>query len=105
MGLLVVQTDPSWTEIQDAVYNCNILPTEVPFDSFNFDKGEGTIVPDYDLTFKANEIRSEAVMKAAEAYMNNRILSMVNTAVYKGSAFNPGIKTSKAATKWEGKIN
>lgn len=105
MGLLVVQTDPSWTEIQDAVYYCNILPTEVPFDSFNFDKGEGTIVPDYDLTFKANEIRSEAVMKAAEAYMNNRILTMVNTAVYKGAAFDPGLKTTKAETAWDGKIN
>ena len=87
MSLLVVQVDPSWTEIQDAAYYYNMMPTEVPFDHFNWTKGEHTIVEDYDLTFKCNEERSPAIMYAAEKYMNARILSMVQTSAYNSRQF------------------
>lgn len=87
MSMLVVQVDPSWTEIQDAAYYFNMVPTEVPFDHFNWTKGDHGIVQDYDITFKCNEERSPAIMYAAEKYMNNRILSMVSTSVFNSRQF------------------
>ena len=87
MSLLVVQTDPTWTEIQDAAYYYNMIPQEVPFEHFNWEKGEHQIIQDYDLVFKCNEERSPAIMFAAEKYMNNRILSMVQTSVFNSRQF------------------
>ena len=89
MSMLVVQTDPSWTEIQDAAYYYNMMPTEVPFDHFNWTKGESQIVQDYDIQFKCNEIRTPAIMYAAEKFMNARILSMVSTSVFNTRQFVP----------------
>ena len=87
MAILVVQVTPDWTTIQDAAYYYNMVPTEVPFDHFNWTKGDQTIVEDYDLEFVANEERSPAIMYAAEKYMNNRVLSMVATSVYNSRQF------------------
>ena len=87
MSLLVVQVDPSWTEIQDAAFYYNMIPREVPFDHFNWEKGEHQIVQDYDITFTCNEERSPAIMYAAEKYMNNRILSMAQTSVFNSRQF------------------
>lgn len=88
MQLLVVQVDPSWTEIQDAAFYYNMVPEEVPFDMFSWTKGEHEIVPDYDISFRCNEERSPAVMYAAEKYMNARILTMVETSVFNSRQFN-----------------
>lgn len=87
MSILVVQVTPDWTTIQDAAYYYNMVPTEVPFQHFDWTKGEQTIVDDYDLEFFANEERSPAIMYAAEKYMNNRVLSMVATSVYNSRQF------------------
>ena len=87
MSILVVQVTPDWTTIQDAAYYYNMVPTEVPFQHFEWTKGEQTIVDDYDIEFVANEERSPAVMYAAEKYMNNRVLSMVATSVYNSRQF------------------
>lgn len=87
MSILVVQVTPDWTTIQDAAYYYNMVPTEVPFQHFDWTKGEQTIVDDYDLEFYANEERSPAIMYAAEKYMNNRVLSMVGTSVYNSRQF------------------
>lgn len=86
-SILVVQVDPSWQVIQDAAYYFNMFPTEVPFDHFEWTKGEHTIVDDYSITFRCNEERSPMIMYAAERYMNNRILSMVATSVYNSRQF------------------
>ena len=86
-AILVVQVDPSWQVIQDAAYYFNMFPTEVPFDHFEWTKGEHTIVDDYSITFRCNEERSPMIMYAAERYMNNRILSMVATSVYNSRQF------------------
>lgn len=87
MSILVVQVTPDWTSIQDAAYYFNMVPIEVPFEHFQWTKGEQTIVEDYDLEFFANEERSPAIMYAAERYMNNRVLSMVATSVYNSRQF------------------
>ena len=87
MSILVVQVTPDWTTIQDAAYYYNMVPTEVPFQHFDWTKGDQTIVDDYDIEFYANEERSPAIMYAAEKYMNNRILSMVSTSVYNSRQF------------------
>jgi hypothetical protein len=87
MSILVVQTDPSWTEIQDAAYYYNMIPTEVPFDHFDWEKGEHTIIQDYTISFKCNEERSPAIMYAAEKYVNNRILSIAQTSVFNSRQF------------------
>ena len=87
MSILVVQVTPDWTSIQDAAYYFNMVPTEVPFQHFEWTKGEQTIVEDYDIEFFANEERSPAIMYAAERYMNNRVLSMVATSVYNSRQF------------------
>ena len=87
MAILVVQVTPDWTTIQDAAYYYNMVPTEVPFQHFDWTKGEQTIIDDYDIEFYANEERSPAIMYAAEKYMNNRILSMVATSVYNSRQF------------------
>lgn len=89
MSMLVVQTDPSWTEIQDACYYYNMMPQNVPFDHWQWTKGESTIVQDADITFNCNQIRNPAVMYAAEKYMNARILSMVGTSVFNTRQFVP----------------
>lgn len=86
-SILVVQVDPSWQVIQDAAYYFNMFPTEVPFDHFEWTKGEHTIIDDYSITFRCNEERSPMIMYAAERYMNNRILSMVATSVYNSRQF------------------
>ena len=87
MSLLVVQVDPSWQVIQDAAYYYNMFPQDVPFDHFEWTKGEHDIVQDYTITFKCNEERSPMIMYAAERYMNNRILTMVATSVYNSREF------------------
>ena len=87
MSMLVVQVTPDWTTIQDAAYYFNMVPTEVPFDHFDWTKGEQNIVDDYSIDFVCNEERSPAIMYAAEKYMNNRILSMVGTSVYNSRQF------------------
>lgn len=87
MSILVVQVDPSWQTIQDAAFYYNMFPNEVPFDHFEWTKGEHTIVSDYQISFKCNEERSPMIMYAAERYMNNRILSMVATSVYNSRQF------------------
>lgn len=79
MGVLVVQTDPTWTIIQEAAWYYNMVPSEVQFDFFNFTKGQIDIVDDYDLVFRCNEERSPAVRAAAEAYMNAFILNELST--------------------------
>lgn len=89
MSLLVVQTDPSWTEIQDAAYYYNMMPNNVPFDHWNWTKGESQIVQDADITFNCNRLRNPAVMYAAEKYMNARILSLVSTSVFNTRQFVP----------------
>ena len=89
MSLLTVQVDPSWTGIQDAAYYFNMIPTEVPFDGFNWTKGESDIIQDYDIQFKCNEFRGPSIMSAAEQYMNNRILSLTETSVYNSRQFVP----------------
>lgn len=91
MSMLVVQVDPSWTEIQDAAYYFNMMPTEVPFDHFQWTKGEHTIVQDYDLQFNCNEFRGPSIMYAAEKFMNARILSMVSTSVFNSRQFVPNL--------------
>lgn len=96
MSLLVVQVDPSWTEIQDAAYYYNMIPTEVPFDHWSWEKGTSTIVQDAEITFNCNKLRNPAIMYAAEKFMNARILSMVETSVFNTRQFVPhpfGIKT------------
>lgn len=87
MSILVVQVTPDWTTIQDAAYYFNMVPTEIPFQHFEWTKGEATIVDDYDIDFVCNEERSPAIMLAAEKYMNNRVLSMVSTSVYNSRQF------------------
>lgn len=87
MSMLVVQVTPDWTTIQDAAYYYNMVPTEVPFQHFEWTKGDQTIIEDYDIEFYANEERSPAIMYAAEKYMNNRVLSMVATSVYNSKQF------------------
>lgn len=87
MSMLVVQVDPSWQVVQDAAFYYNMFPVDVPFDHFNWTKGEHTIVDNYSITFRCNEERSPMVMYAAERYMNNRILSMVSTSVYNSRQF------------------
>lgn len=87
MSLLVVQVDPSWQTIQDAAFYYNMVPQDVPFDHFEWTKGEHDIVQDYTITFRCNEERSPMIMYAAERYMNNRILSMVATSVYNSRQF------------------
>lgn len=89
MSLLVVQVDPSWTEIQDAAYYYNMVPTEVPFDHWTWEKGTSQIVQDADIQFNCNKIRTPAIMYAAEKFMNNRILSMVETSVFNTRQFVP----------------
>lgn len=89
MSLLVVQVDPSWTEIQDAAYYYNMIPTEVPFDHWSWEKGTSTIVQDADITFNCNKLRNPAIMYAAEKFMNARILSMVETSVFNTRQFVP----------------
>ena len=89
MSMLVVQTDPSWTEIQDAAYYYNMMPTEVPFDHFEWTKGDHNIIQDYSLEFRCNEFRGPSIMYAAEKFMNARILSMVSTSVFNSRQFNP----------------
>ena len=103
MSMLVVQVTPDWTTIQDAAYYYNMVPTEVPFDSFNWTKGDQAIIDDYDIEFYANEERSPAIMYAAEKYMNNRVLSMVATSVYNSRQFvvhdfNENLGTSDSLT-------
>ena len=87
MSILVVQVDPSWQTIQDAAFYYNMFPESVPFDHFEWNKGEHSIVSDYTITFRCNEERSPMIMYAAERYMNNRILSMVATSVYNSRQF------------------
>lgn len=87
MSMLVVQVDPSWQVIQDAAYYYNMFPQDVPFDHFEWTKGEHDIVQDYTITFRCNEERSPMIMYAAERYMNNRILTMVGTSVYNSREF------------------
>ena len=89
MSMLVVQVDPSWTEIQDAAYYYNMMPTEVPFDHMQWTKGEHTIIQDYDIEFNCNEFRGPSIMYAAEKFMNARILSMVSTSVFNSRQFVP----------------
>lgn len=89
MSLLVVQVDPSWTEIQDAAYYYNMVPNEVPFDHWSWEKGTSTIVQDAEITFNCNKIRNPAIMYAAEKFMNARILSMVETSVFNTRQFVP----------------
>lgn len=96
MSMLVVQTDPSWTEIQDACYYYNMMPQNVPFDHWQWTKGESTIVQDADITFNCNQLRNPAVMYAAEKYMNARILSMVGTSVFNTRQFVPNTFTDGA---------
>lgn len=86
MSLLVVQTDPTWTVIQDAAYYFNMVPESVP-SNFDYTKGDHSIVADYQLNFKCNEERSPAIMYAAEKYMNARILSLVETSVFNSRQF------------------
>lgn len=88
MSLLVVQTDPTWTVIQDAAYYFNMVPESVP-SNFDYTKGDHSIVADYQLNFKCNEERSPAIMYAAEKYMNARILSLVETSVFNSRQFVP----------------
>lgn len=87
MSILVVQVDPSWTVVQDAAYYYNMWPTDVPFDSFTWDKGNHSIIDSLNITFKCNEERSPMITYAAERYMNNRVLSMVATSVYNSRQF------------------
>lgn len=87
MAMLVVQVDPSWQTIQDAAYYYNMFPQDVPFDNFNWRKGEHELIDNLQITFIANEERSPMIMYAAERYMNNRILSMVGTSVYNSRQF------------------
>lgn len=79
MGVLVVQTDPSWTIIQEAAWYYNMVPAEVAFDFFSYTKGQINLVEDYDLVFRCNEERSAAINAAAEAYMNAFILNELST--------------------------
>lgn len=78
MGVLVVQTDPSWLIIQEAAWYYNMVPKEVNFDFFSFTKGTIELVEDYDLAFTCNEERSDAVRLIAESYMNTYILSQLD---------------------------
>ena len=64
-----------------------MVPTEVPFEHFEWTKGEQTIVDDYSINFRCNEERSPMITYAAERYMNNRVLSMVATSVYNSRQF------------------
>jgi hypothetical protein len=89
MSILVVQVDPSWTEIQDASYYFNMIPNEVPFDNMSWTKGEYDIIQDYDIQFTCNEIRTPMVMNIAEKYVNNRILKYVESSVYNSRRFVP----------------
>lgn len=87
MSMLVVQVDPSWQVIQDAAFYYNMFPTEVPFEHFEWEKGEHSIIDKHSIQFTANEERSPMIMYAAERFMNNRILSMVATSVYNSRQF------------------
>ena len=87
MSILVVQVTPDWQTIQDAAYYFNMVPTSVPFDHFNYTKGTTGIVEDMTIEFACNEERSPAITFAAERYMNNRVLSMVETSVYNSRVF------------------
>lgn len=87
MSILVVQVSPDWQVIQDAAYYYNMVPVNVPFDSFNYTKGQTDIVPDLSIAFQCNEERSPAITFAAERYMNNRVLSMVESSVYNSRVY------------------
>jgi hypothetical protein len=89
MSILVVQTDPTWMYLQDAAFYYNMIPTEVPFNYFDWSKGEYTIVEDFDIRFKCNEERGPAINWAAIQYMNNRVLNLVDTAAYDYKKFVP----------------
>ena len=88
MSMLVVQVNPSWTEIQDAVYYYNMIPTSVPMAFANWTKGEYSIVDNVDITFKCNEERSPAITYAAEKFVNNRILSFAATSMFNSRQFS-----------------
>lgn len=92
MSLLVVHVDPSWTEIMDAAYYNNMMPTEVPNDVQTYSKQSVELIGDANVNFICNEHRSPAVMKAAEVYMNNRILSIAHTAAFNSREFVPDAK-------------
>lgn len=89
MSMLVVQVDPSWTEIQEAAYYCNMVPSEVDFSFFQYTKGNSEIVEHGAVNFNCNEIRCEQVNEAAIALMNNRILRYVQDTVYNTNASKP----------------
>lgn len=75
MSMLTVQVDPSWLEIQDSAWYHNMIPVEVGFEHFGWEKGQVNIVEDFDLRFKANEERGPLITEAAIAYMNSEILA------------------------------
>lgn len=87
MSILVVQVNPSWTVVQDAAYYYNMVPTSVPFDHFSWQKREYGIVQDLNISFTCNEERSPMIMHVAERFMNNRVLSMVETSVFNQNQF------------------
>ena len=95
MGVLVVQVDPSWYQIQDAAWYHNMIPVEVPFEHFNWTKGEVNIVEDYDLRFKANEERGPFVTDSAILYMNAKILAVMDQ-YYDRANYDPRIPVPTA---------
>lgn len=87
MSMLVVQVNPSWTEIQDAVYYYNMVPTMVPMAFSEWTKGEYSVIDNIDISFKCNEERSPAITYAAEKFVNNRILSFASTSMFNSRQF------------------
>jgi hypothetical protein len=95
MGVLVVQTDPGWLNVQEAAWFQNMIPVEVPFESFHWEKGDNKIIDDYDCRFKCNEERSDVIDAAAVSYMQTRIVDNINTKYFDRYLYDPSI--SKAA--------
>lgn len=89
MSMLVVQVDPSWTEIMDSAYYNNMVPADLSLSDFGWTKGTQEIIDSKSFTFTCNEHRSAAVTRCAEIYMNNRILKFAKTSAFNSAEFVP----------------
>lgn len=87
MSMLVVNTDPSWTVVQDAAFAYNMWPTEKDNDILNWSKGEYGIVDNVQVAFNCNLERSPRVNDIAVQYMNTRILQFAKTSVFNSREF------------------
>lgn len=106
MAMLVVQLDPSWTVIQDAIYWYNMIPDSVDFSSMSWQKHQFDIIDNKQITFSANHFRGPAIDAIAEVYVRNRILTLVETSVYNSRQFVPSkFLASESEGLWAASTN